>query len=105
MRVFFLQRSKKYDITAAEEHGELVFITDEFLSPFDPEALRVLVRKRLFELGFDTEEDAICFTGPSILVAQFVAVVVHDYEKVTTLLFDARTSKYVSRVMNLGEVG
>lgn len=94
MRAFVLQPSNKYDISMVEAYGEIVYLVDEYLSPFDPDETIRRMRDRLDELKFNPDQDAIVLTGASILISMFLSVLVYDYHKVKTLLFDARTAKY-----------
>lgn len=94
MRAFVLQPSNKYDISAAEAYGEIVYLIDEYLSPFDPDETIRRMRNRLDQLKFNPDQDAIVLTGASILISVFLSVLTYDYHKVKTLLFDARTGKY-----------
>jgi len=94
MRVILLQKSNKYDVSAAGAYGEIKYLIDEYLSPFDPDKTIQRIRDALDEVGFDPDQDAIVLTGASILVSMFLSVLTFDYGKVKTLLFDARTAKY-----------
>jgi len=94
MRVFLLQQSNKYDVSAAGAYGEIIYLIDDYLPPFDPDKTIAHIRTRLDQLKFNEEQDAIVLTGASILVSLFLAVLTYDFHKVRTLLFDARTGKY-----------
>lgn len=94
MRAFVLQPSNKYDISMVEAYGEIVYLIDEYLSPFDPDKTIQRMRDSLDRLKFNPNQDAIVLTGASILISIFLSVLTHDYKKVKTLLFDARTAKY-----------
>jgi len=94
MRAFVLQPSNKYDVSAAEAYGKIVYLIDEYLPPFDPDETIRRMRTRLKQLEFDPKEDAMVLTGASILVSVFLSVLTYDYKKIKTLLFDARTGKY-----------
>ena len=101
MRAFVLQPSNKYDISMAEAYGEIVYLIDEYLSPFDPDKTIQRMRDELNRLKFNPDEDAIVLTGASILISVFLSVLAYDYHKVKTLLFDARTGKYKLVVIDL----
>lgn len=94
MRVFILQKSNKYDVSAAGSYGEIVYLIDDYLAPFDPDKTIQHIRHKLNETNFDPNEDAIALTGASILVSMFLSVLTYDHRKIKTLLFDARTEKY-----------
>jgi len=94
MRVFILQKSNKYDVSAAGAYGEIVYLIDDYLAPFDPDKTLQHIRSRLDDMKFNPDEDAIVLTGASILVSMFLSVLTYDFHKVKTLLFDARTGKY-----------
>jgi len=94
MRVFILQKSNKYDVSAAEAYGEIIYLIGDYLAPFDPDKTIQHIRYELNEMNFDPNQDAVALTGASILVSIFLSVLTYDYKKVKTLLFDARTGKY-----------
>lgn len=94
MRCFVLQPSNKYDVSAAEAYGKIVYLIDEYLSPFDPDETLRRMRGRLDQLKFNPDQDAIVLTGASILISMFLSALTYDYHKIKTLLFDARTGKY-----------
>lgn len=94
MRVFILQKSNKYDVSAAESYGKIIYLIDDYLAPFDPDKTIQHIRSRLNETNFNPDEDAIALTGASILVSMFLSVLTYDFHKIKTLLFDARTGKY-----------
>jgi len=94
MRVFLLQKSNKYDVSAAEAYGKIIYLIDDYLPPFDPDKTIERIRFELDQAKFNPNQDAIVLTGASILVSMFLAVLTFDYGKVKTLLFDARTGRY-----------
>lgn len=109
-RVFVLQEQKRYDVSAAKYYSkEFVYILkEEHVSPFDTYGFVELVRHRLIMEKFNPETDFICLTGSSVLLSLFLATLVRlnsdsmvcDNFKV--LIFDAKTSKYKLRLLNLG---
>ena len=101
MRVFLLQKSNKYDVSAAGAYGELIYLIDDYLPPFDPDKTIARIRARLEEFNFDYKQDAIVLTGASILISIFLSVLIWDCGEVKTLLFDARTGKYKLVNINL----
>lgn len=94
MRIFILQRSNKYNVSAAEAYGEVIYLIEDYLSPFNPDETIQRIRDRLKRINFDPNSDAIALTGTSILISLFLSILTYDYKKIKVLLFDARTEKY-----------
>lgn len=105
-RVFVLQRHSRYDISAVKSYSkEIVYvIDDEKVSPFDTLGFTELVKHKIIMNDFDPQKDFICLTGPSILLALFLAACVHKfhYGGIKVLIFDSRQNKYKLRILELG---
>lgn len=109
-RVFILQRQNRYDIGAVKYYSpDLIYIIErEHINPFDTFGFIELIQHRLIVEKFNPEKDFICLTGSSILLALFLATLVRDYhlyDQFKVLIFDAKTSKYTLRILNLGSGG
>ena len=105
-RVFVLQKQKRYDISAVKYYSdEIIYVVnnDEHISPFDTDGFIELVTHRLIMANFNPEIDFICLTGSSILLALFMASIgsCYSYANLKILMFDARTTNYKLRLLNL----
>jgi len=101
MRIFILQINSKYDVSAAKTYGQIIYLVNGPLNPFDTDAFVSAVEYELYTTcKFNAKKDVICLTGSSILVAMFLAVVARRHKKINMLLFDAKISKYRLRVLS-----
>lgn len=99
-RVFFPIQSGQYNTQRATEYGERVFLikTDD-MSPFNTEVYGKIYRKELAQQQFNPDEDFIVLTGPLNFVALLFGIALARYRTVKTLMFDARTSAYIERIV------
>ncbi len=98
-RVFFVQKSDRFDTGASKKFGEPVFVLGSDVSPFNPDMVMLTAASRMKELRFDPDEDFVAFTGQSILLALFFGLVLTGWPRVSVLLFDARVNEYRPRVV------
>ena len=97
-KVFFIQKTK-FDLTNAEKYGEVCYVLDHDVSPFNPSEAVLEIGKQLKLKKFNPEVDYIGFTGQSILLAYMFALCFAGYGEVRVLLYDARTGEYRDRVV------
>ena len=102
-RVFVLQKQSRYDVSAVDAYSkDIIYIADrETISPFDTFGLIELIEHKLIIENFRPAIDYICLTGPSVLLAIFLATFVSlfHYQSLRTLMFDARHNKYTIRML------
>lgn len=103
MKVVIAEPNNRYSFDASETYGDLVFLSNVSLNPFDSANIIGIFSRRLDEIEFDPEEDFICLTGKTITVAILFAVVAVKYNKFKTLMFDARVSAYRERTILIKE--
>lgn len=96
-----LQKSSRYDVSSAQKYGSIIYMFDDTPFPFAPNSTMETFIFKLVEKGFDPLCDAICLTGPSILVAQLMAAVCCSFDKVKLLMFSAPDDAYKLRTLNI----
>ena len=104
-RVFLAEPNGRYDLTAAREFGDIVYLSDQSMNPFDTATVVDKLETALIQAGFKPDEDYICMTGQSLTVAMLLAVAAATYPMVRLLMFDARGSNYRERVFSAGDPG
>src|SRR5262245_27366548 len=91
-RVFFPVQSPQFDVTAALDYGEVLYlIKSDNLSHLNTEVVSRIIRRELEGRQFDPMEDFVGFTGPMIAVATLFGLVFRRYGMARCLLFDATT--------------
>jgi len=103
MRVIVLQKNHRLDSAAAEEYGQRIFILENFVDPFDTSKLLRMYDRKLKQINFNSDEDLICLTGPSILLQLFLAVLSHRYNHLKVLMFNAPDCKYKLRTLEFDD--
>lgn len=86
------------DLSAAEEFGELVYISKYRFNLFNIDDIIQKTQIELNSMKYDPMEDLICLTGAAQKIAIFVAAVANLNLKFTLLIFDAREAKYKKRI-------
>lgn len=99
-RVILVEPNPRYDLTAAEEFGDIVYLSKTIMTPFNTADLIRTVKERLVAMDYDPETDYVCMTGYSLTVAMFLAVAVRMFGEVKIVMFDARNSTYKERRFN-----
>lgn len=97
-RVILAEPTTRFDLSAAERHGELTYLSSSPLNPFTTEGMIGIFTHRLEEIGFNPEVDIICLTGQQLTVAIMLAVVASVHPSFKLLMFHAGTSDYRVRV-------
>lgn len=97
-RVILAEPTARFDLSAAERHGELVYLSSSPLNPFTTEGMIGIFTHRLREIGFNPETDIICLTGQTLTTAIMLAVASSMYSAFKMLMFHAGTSDYRVRV-------
>lgn len=100
MPMVVLPDHSHYSVAAAQEFGEIVYLSTRKLDPLNPAACASLFRTRLEQIKFDPDNDFICLTGHQLTTALYLAVVTAIFPTVRLLMFDARTSSYCERVFS-----
>lgn len=103
-RVVVAEASARYNLSAAESYGEIVYLSDRVINPFDTGAMISLYRSRMECMEFDPKSDFICATGYALKIACLLAVAARRHGDVKVLMFHAATSSYRERIMAFGEV-
>lgn len=101
-RVIIPVRKTRFDVSAATCHGDPVYMFEneyDDANPMSGQAAMDRIEERLDEIGF-CEDDVIVLTGPVALVSMVLAVAVSIQERVSVMIFDARTSSYRIRVLD-----
>jgi hypothetical protein len=104
-RVFIpIMETAPFNTSAAEQYGERIFIFHRISPPvFNAPEVVGIFSLELEAQKFDPAMDFVALTGPTILVALFYALVCKRYDRVKTLMFDARSGQYVERIVGLGK--
>lgn len=102
-RVFFPERPHNYDASQSEDYGEPVYLLDRVVSLSPQEAIDSF-DAALIENKFDPEVDYICFTGKTLPLVLLGIAVYRRFKVIPALMFDARTSKYVERLIELEDL-
>ena len=97
-RVILAEPTQRFDLSAAERHGELTYLSSNSLNPFTTEGMIGIFTHRLREIGFNPETDIICLTGQSLTTAIMLAVVASMHPTFKMLMFHAGSSDYRMRV-------
>jgi hypothetical protein len=92
----------RFNVAASAEFGEPHFVTEEAGSPFDIHGLTAEMGKAL--LSFDPAKDFVALSGPLPHVAILLSVASAAHERVRVLIFDARSSEYRSRELDISFV-
>jgi hypothetical protein len=103
MKIFLLINSDRYNVGPAKEYGSIEYLFKRPPNPFEPTGFFKCVLSALKARHFNPDEDAICFTGPSLMVSQFVAAVCCRYNKIKVLLFNAPTASYILETIDTTE--
>jgi hypothetical protein len=96
-RVFFLHKWNTLDETSAEKWGEIVYLFDTIISPFNFTRFRHRILAKLSENGFDPERDYFGLSGPLSQVALALTFLSVKYSFLKILLFDGREKIYKER--------
>ena len=100
-KVFLVEPNPRYDLRGTRSYGELVFLCSSSLNPFDTSNTIKQIIKSFNNSKYNPAEDYLCMTGQAIMLALFLSVALNKYKEVKILLFDARESKYRSRIVGL----
>lgn len=100
-RVFIAYDTPKYDTRGAEDYGKRVFLLKNELHPLSVHDVVGELQRRLTEMRFNPNEDVVCLTGGTVLVAMLCAVCAKMFDRFTVLVYDAKTSKYVERQVDV----
>ena len=98
-RVFLPEPAKRFNLAQAKVFGELVYLAEQRLDPFNVELTLEILTERLSALAFNPEKDLLCMTGNTIILAYSLTAASRLFGSVKLLLFDARTSSYCERVL------
>lgn len=96
-RVFFVQPDDRINMESAGSVGEVRFMIDDIISPFEPEGWISAIDKALETADFDPDTDYFGLSGDHRIVAFALAVLVRIYGKVRILVFDAKSESYRTR--------
>jgi hypothetical protein len=83
-----------HDWSAAETHGELVFLSTE---PFGRTSVSNMMRTFEPVLEESEPEDFIIISGLSVMCSLACSLFVLKHRRLNLLLFDAATEKYIKR--------
>jgi hypothetical protein len=98
MKIYLVEPNTRYDLTALQAYGTVVFISNMQINPFDVNAAMLTIERGLD--SFDPTEDYICLTGNLQSVALMMMVVYSLHKTFKVLMFDARTSNYRERIIS-----
>jgi len=103
-KVFFPYRSTKFDLSPAEEYGQIRFFLPFPINPFDTDLVVAKLSDAILAEGFDPEQDYIGMTGQTLIISLMTGIVFSMCNKVSLLFFDANVSKYRVRVIDLATI-
>ena len=103
-RVFLIQEIEKYDLHNAHEFGEVIYIfnKEDRLNPMEPDQLIDALKVKMSKFSLE-EDDYIALVGKMATLAIVFALFILNNPKQKYLIFDAKKSCYISRVMNTEE--
>ena len=96
-RVFFVQPDDRINVESARSVGEVRFMIDDIISPFEPEGWISAIDKALESMDFDPDSDVFGLSGDHRIVAYAMAVLIRIFGKIRILVFDAKTETYRTR--------
>lgn len=101
-RVFVPTSRQRFDVSAAGEHGDVVYIFDDERWPslLDVQAVADSIGDILERHDFDPERDILALTGPVLLVAAALTVAVTWEGAARVLVFDAGNERYLERTLS-----
>jgi hypothetical protein len=97
MSVFLANPNNRYDLSALLAYGDLKYLTEEFINPFNTDHCIELLRAGLE--GFDPDEDYICMTGNLQIISFMMMIAYKKFSTFRVLMFDATQSNYKERVI------
>jgi len=97
VKLFLVEKSSKFDLTALSEFGEIVYISNDYLNPFSVDYCLKEVQKGLE--SFNCTEDFLVLTGNLVLVSYMMMVAYEKFGTFKTLMFDAKQSNYKERIV------
>ncbi len=100
-RVFLPEQSKDFNLKDASRYGDIAFLSDHRLNPFNPIQLAEDFVRSLKQVNFDPNKDYICMTGKTLILSVMFAVVCSRHKKFNILIFDARNSTYAERIFEV----
>jgi len=104
-KVFIIERPyRDVDISGLNEYGEIVEIFKDYHeapSPFEPSQYVNAIREKLIAHDFDNTTDRIAIVGKILATSLLLAAIGSHYESVRMLLYDAHSSAYVERVLDI----
>ena len=98
-KVFLAESAGNFDLSGAQPFGKIVWISDR-LSPFRVKNTVQVLTQGLKDLNFNPEEDYICLTGRSVVIAMFLAIAARHYGLIKILVYDARNGSYEQRMFS-----
>lgn len=101
-RVILVERNERYDVSSATTFGEILYLCDRPVNPFNTVGAVELFQERLVQMEYDPEVDYLCMTGQSLTVAMLLGVAVKLYGRVRLLMFHAREREYRERFFAVG---
>lgn len=103
-RVFFASRNQRFDVTAAEPFGEIVYLFErDRPSPLRTQKVYDGILERMLSNDFDPNLDYIVLTGPNVYVAVLLAVAVAEFGGTKMLVFDAPNDRYIEQDLTESE--
>ena len=104
-RVFAAQRNSRYDMTAAENYGQVIYLIDGHVHPMQLDIMVDQILEGLRSNRFNPLYDYVVLSGHLAIVPIFLATICRLYwrDRIRVLLFDSKTSEYVCRVLDLSE--
>jgi hypothetical protein len=98
-RVFIPQKVDKYDVSKAEEYGELIPLLEDSLSPFNIMEMIYKFINAFRTFDFNPEKDFVCMTGNSLVLCWLSIALVLEFQKVKILIYDSRLENYYERTL------
>lgn len=101
MKKVYVVAKGLHNWTAAEQYGELVFLST---APFSRTAVSNITRLFVPKLANSQSDDYIVITGMSVMCSIACALFALKHKRLNLLLFDAVTEKYVKRTLMLDDL-
>jgi hypothetical protein len=100
-RKVFVVAKGYHDFSAAEQHGELVFLSTEIVNRT---AVSNMLREFFPRMEGSNPEDYIVITGLSVMCSIACVIFALKHKRLNLLLFDAAGDKYVKRSVILDSI-
>ena len=101
MSKVYIPNNSGHDFSKAEQYGELIFVTQGTIPPFD---LNKMYREVVDTLQDSEEQDYIMVSGLTQINGMLMAVFGYKHGRLNLLIYDVKEEDYVIRKIVLGNL-